>query len=677
MGGLWVAQSNFTKGELDPALIGRVDLEAFYQGVREATNVLSIPQGGLKKRPGMRFLGEAYGDGRLEQFSFNTEQNYLIVFTSLRMQVYKDGVLQTNINGSGLDYLSTPWTLAQVKEFDYIQSADTIIITHPSVEPKLIQRTSDTQWTVSSAPLTNLPQFDFNDASSPTPVSEIQLLNFNNENDGDRFKLSLDGVLTEEIAYSQSSSGATASNIQQALLELPNTGNTGISVVPGASTEYTVTFSGDSADNYDVMVGVTVFSKSTSFEIKTTTIQNGTSSKEDVWSVLRGWPNTCTFHESRLWFGGSASRPSTLWASRTNDLFNFDAGRARDDEGIDVTLFTDQVNAITSIISNRSLQVFTTGAEFYVPESPVTPSNIVVKPQTNLGSKRVRPVSLEGFTLFLQRTGKALYQFQFLDEFQSNESRSLSILAPHLINDPLQMAVSRGSSETDANYVYLVGSDGNITVFNTQALEGVQSFTRWITQGEVVSVAVVNDVLNAITKRNIEGGDVYYVEVADNTLNTDSSVYSVVNSDTLTGLDHLEGETVKVKADGAVQSDEVVVGGEIKIGREAVNIEAGLEYQPRIETMPFNTNLNNGPNAAQKKRIMRCAIQLFESNGVLVNGQQLSDKIISINQFDPPEPQTGFKRIYLSGWSLEAAVVISQSTPMPMTVLALDLEVKV
>ena len=677
MGGLWAAQSNFTKGELDPALIGRVDLEAFYQGVREATNVLSIPQGGLKKRPGMRFLGEAYGDGRLEQFSFNTEQNYLIVFTGLRMQVYKDGVLQTNINGSGLDYLSTPWTLVQVKEFDYIQSADTIIITHPSVEPKLIQRTSDTDWSVSSAPLTNLPQFDFNDALSPTPISEIQVLDFNNANNGDRFKLSLDGVLTEEIAYSQSSGPTTSSNIRQALLELPNTGNTGIDVVFIGPGEYRVTFSGDSADNYEAMVGVTVFSKSTDFEIITTTTQDGSSSKESVWSVLRGWPNTCTFHESRLWFGGSASRPSTLWASRTNDLFNFDAGRARDDEGIDVTLFTDQVNAITSIISNRSLQVFTTGAEFYVPESPVTPSNIVVKPQTNLGSKRVRPVSLEGFTLFLQRTGKALYQFQFIDEFQSNESRSLSILAPHLINDPLQMAVSRGSSETDANYVYLVGNDGNITVFNTQALEGVQSFTRWITQGEVVSVAVVDDVLNAITKRNIGGGDVYYVEVADNTLNTDSSVYSVVNSDTLTGLDHLEGETVKVKADGAVQGDEVVVGGQITIGREAVDIEAGLEYQPRIETMPFNTNLNNGPNAAQKKRIMRCAIQVFESNGVLVNDQQLSDKVMSINQFDPPEPQTGFKRIYLSGWSLEAAVVISQSTPMPMTVLALDLEVKV
>jgi len=679
MGGLWAAQSNFTKGELDPALIGRVDLEAFYQGVREATNVLSIPQGGLKKRPGMRFLGEAYGDGRLEQFSFNTEQNYLIVFTTLRMQVYKDGVLQTNINGSGLDYLSTPWTLAQVKEFDYIQSADTIIITHPSVEPKLIQRTSDTEWVISAAPLTNLPQFDFNDASSPTPVNEVQTIKFTNANDGDRFKLSLEGILTEEIVLNRSSTAATEESISQALLELPITGNSGITVAfQSASPDiYRITFSGESANDWDELSGTPIFTKSTDFEVISNTLAEGTSRKEDVWSVTRGWPNTCTFHESRLWFGGSLSRPSTLWASRTNDLFNFDAGRARDDEGIDVTLFTDQVNAITSIISNRSLQVFTTGAEFYVPESPVTPSNIVVKPQTNLGSKRVRPVSLEGFTLFLQRTGKALYQFRFLDEFQSNESRSLSILAPHLINDPLQMAVSRGSSETDANYVYLVGSDGNITVFNTQALEGVQSFTRWITQGEVVSAAVVNDALNAITKRSIGGGDAYYVEVADNTLNTDSSVYSVVNSDTLTGLDHLEGETVKVKADGAVQSDEIVVGGEIKIGREAVSIEAGLEYQPRIETMPFNTNLNNGPNAAQKKRIMRCAIQVFESNGVLVNNQQLSDKVMSINQFDPPEPQTGFKRIYLSGWSLEAAVVISQSTPMPMTVLALDLEVKV
>jgi len=679
VGGIWVASSNVTKGQLDPLLAGRIDLEAYYQGVREATNVLAIPQGGLKKRPGMQFLGAALGNGRLESFSFNVEQNYLLVFTASRMQIYKEGVLQTNINGSGNDYLAVPWTLAQIQEFDYIQSADTIIITQEDVEPRTITRTSDTAWAIATAPITNTPQYDFNDGSSPAPADEVQRIKFTNANDGDRFKLSLEGVLTEEIVLNRASTVSTREDIADALLALPNTANSGISVtfVSGSPDIYEITFSGDSANDWNELAGTPIFTKNASFEVISSTISDGTSRAEDVWSSGRGWPRTCTFHESRLWFGGSKSRPSTLWGGRVNDAFNFDIGRSRDDEAIDVTLATDQVNAVTGLLSNRSLQVFTSGAEFYVPESPITPANVAVKPQTNLGSKRVRPISIEGVTLFIQRTGKAIYQFQFVNDFQSNESRSISLLAPDLIKDPAQMASSKGTSESDANYVYLVSDDGIMTVLNTQSLEGVQAFTTWQTDGDIVSVAVVDDEVNLLVKRVIGGGDVYYVEKGNEDLNTDSSVSATVSSDTLTGLDHLNGETVKVKADGAVQLDGVVSGGQITIDHVATVIEAGLEYQPRIETLPLNIPLKNGPNAAQKKKIARVAVQLFESNGIIVSGERLADKTIGQDQFDAPTPQTGFKRIYLLGWSLEATVVISQDTPMPFTILALDLEVKV
>ncbi len=671
MGGIWSAQSNFTKGELDPLLLGRVDLESFYQGVQQATNVLSIPQGGMKKRPGTKYIATALGDGRLENFSFNVEQNYLLVFTPGQFQVFRDGLLQTTVTASTLS------SLAIINEFDYIQSADTIIITQENIRPQIIQRTSDTNWTIGNLSLSNIPQFDFDDGSSPTPVSEVQEIDFNFETNGDRFKISLDGVLTEEIAFSTTMS-VTGRNMVQALQELPNTGNSGISfnVVNEGARIVRITFAGDSADNYDKMVITPVFTANSSFQAAVTNVASGTSREENVWSTTRGWPRTCTFHEGRLWFGGSRSRPSTLWGSVVNDFFNFDAGRARDDQSIDVTLSTDQVNAVNGIISNRSLQIFTSGGEFAILESPITPSNVAVKPQTNLGSKRVRPVALEGLTMFLQRTGKALYQFQFLDEFQSNESRSLSLIAPHLINDPTQMAVSRGSDESDANYVYLVGNDGNLTVFNTQSFEGVQAFTRWTTDGDIKSVAVVDDIPYVLVQRN---GD-YHIDIADTSLNMDSAVVaSGYTGSTFSGLNHLEGRTVKVKVGGAVQSDKVVSSGSITFDRAADNesVEVGLSFTPVIQTMPLNLTLNNGANAAQKKRILRCAIRIDNSNGIIVNGERIADRTIGLDQFSPPVPQSGFQRIFLNGWSLDATVTITQDTPFPMTVLALDLEVKV
>ena len=670
MGGIWKAQSNFTKGELSPLLYGRTDLAMYYQAVQEATNVLSIPQGGLKKRPGTQYVDTQLGDGRLEAFSFSTEQNYLLVFTVNNMRGYLDGALQTPI--------ATPYdTIEKIREFDYIQSADTIIITHPEVEPQVIQRTSNVAWTINSAPFLNIPQFDFNDASSPTPTTEIQQINFAFFFNGNTFKLSLEGILTDEITYNSGDLGDTANQMAEELQRLPNTGSTGITtsvINPGGTIE--IQFAGASANDWNLLVVQAVNAPDPNAGTTTTRIQTGSSREEDVWSATRGWPRTCTFHESRLWFGGSQSRPSTLWGSRVGEPFDFDKGRARDDESIDVTLATDQVNAVTGIVSNRALQVFTTGAEFYIPQSPITPAGITVTPQTNLGSKRVRPVFIEGLTMFIQRTGNAVYQFQFLDEFQSNESRSMSLLAPHLINDPIQMYTSQGTSESDANYVYMVGSDGSLTVFNTQSFEGVQAFTRWQTEGKVQSVAVVDQTLYLLVERD----SVYDLDIVDNILNTDSAVYDPSFTGTVfTGLSHLNGKTVKVKLGGTAQSDQVVSGGQITLDREANNesVEVGLEYQPVIKTMPFNVDLNNGPNSAQKKRILRCAIRINESNGIIVNGQRLSDKQTGVNQFDPPAPQTGYKRIFLHGWSLEAQVTITQDTPFPMTVLALDLEVKV
>lgn len=672
----WSFQSNMNRGELDPLLTGRIDIQAYYNGLSTASNVLTIPQGGVKRRPGQDFLGTALGTGRLENFSFNVEQNYLLVFTDLKMQIYKDNILQTNINGSGNDFIDTPWSVDKVVDFDFIQSADTAIVTHVNILPQVITRTSDTDWTISAASLINVPKFNYNDAISPITAAETQDITFTLANEGDRYKIALEGILTDDIIFGGDDS-TNEEAIREALQSLPNTGSTGITVANTVSlVTYRVTFSSDSANPFKLSTVTAVITKDANFAGATVRITTGISRSEDVWSILRGWPKTCTFHEGRLYFGGSLSRPATIWGSNVNDFFNFDKGRARDDELIDVTLDTDQVNAIQSIFSNRSLQIFTSGAEFYVKESPVTPSNVSVTPQTNLGSRRVRPVSIDGVTLFPQRTGKVINQFVFVNEFQSNQTISISTLAAHLIKKPTELVASRGTESTDANYVYILNEDGSLTIFNTLASEDVQAFSTW-TSGLVRSVSVVSDRLYLLVEREVNSSTVFYIETESLTAFTDSAITTDVGgSATLSGLDHLEGETVDVKADGSYQGEFVVSGGQITITRTAETIEAGLSYTPLIKTMPLNVGLQNGPNAASKKKILRAAIKFFESNGILVNGQRLADKTMTLNQFDAPTPQTGLKRITLLGWSLEADIEITQTTPMPMTILSIGMEIK-
>ena len=92
------------------------------------------------------------------------------------------------------------------------------------------------------------------------------------------------------------------------------------------------------------------------------------SGYEDAWSNNRGWPVSATFHEGRLFFGGSGSLPSTLFGSKVGQFFNFKAAEGLDDDAIKITLATDSVNTIVGMRSGRDLQIFTTGAEFFIPQ---------------------------------------------------------------------------------------------------------------------------------------------------------------------------------------------------------------------------------------------------------------------------------------------------------------------
>lgn len=677
--GLFQAQSTLNRGELDPKTFGRIDLAQYYQGLATAKNVLCLPQGGVTKRPGTLYMFEleSPGNGRLETFTFNLEQTYLLIFQPEEMFVYKDGVYQTTV--------TTPYlSFEDIQEFDFIQSADTIIITHPDYQPQKITRSSDTVWTISIAvSLTNVPFWDYNDASSPTPTDEIQRITFTNVTNGDRFKLSFNGFLTDEIVHDTTDDGvSTAADMEKEINDLPNIIRESVEVEKFGTggLVFDITFQGQATWEWELIKVTPIYvGDATNWSATGSRTQAGSSRLEPAWSATRGFPRTCTFHEGRLFFGGTRSLPHTIFGSYVFDFFKFKTDKGLDDEPVQATLDTDQINAVEAIYSNRSLQIFTSGAEFYVPESPITPENLSVKRQTNIGSKRVRPVTLDGITIFAQRLGKGLYQFLYVDEQQANTSTSVSVLAPHLINDPIKLDIKRGTTTDDANYIYILNSDGNLTVFNTLAAEGVAGFTRWETDGFIENITVLDDLLYMVVRREINSQTKYYLEVEAPFFNTDCGKLIIGSGYTvIVGLEHLEGKTVKVKADGEVREDRVVTGGLIDIETPANVTEVGLDYNPVIKTMPLNVpNLQNGPNIALRKRILRVALNLYESVGVIVNGIRISDRTIGVNQFDPPEPQTGIRRVFIPGYSIEAQVTITQDTPYPMTILNIINEVKV
>ena len=669
-------QSSFTAGVLDPRLAARVNLKAYYEGAEKLDNALCIPQGGATRRPGLKYIATlASGDARLIPFSFNTEQTYMLAATNANIAVYKNDALLVNV---GISHTS-----AQLGEINWTQSADTLIITHRDVAPIKVVRdsTTETTWTVTTIPLTNIPQYDYADASSPTPVNEVQQVNLENTwVGGETFTLTL-GTYTTTTLTNNASTASTAIIIRDALRALANTSDDGITVAySGATNDYDVTFAGDDgAFDWDLM-SANIISGGGIISVTSTT--DGVTAEEDVWSATRGWPHTVTFFEGRMVFGGSKSRPQGIWMSVTNDFFNFDVGTGLPDEAIVATLDTDQVNEIRSLVPGRTLEIYTSGGEFIVTSSPSLPESFAVARQTSYGTASVRTSSIDGATLYVQRNGQSFREFIYSFSEDAHVSNSISQLSTHLINTPVDIDAARGTTTTDTNYVYLVNTAGDVVILNTLREQNIAAWSGpWTTNasGLFKRVGVLDTDAYFIIQRTINGSTVSYLEKLDYDYLVDSGLQIASHSSaTVSGLTHLEGETVKVKIGGAMQPDAVVSSGAITLERtpSAEAIEVGLGFNPTIKTLPVNDNFADGPTLNRKKRIVRCTINKYESLGIIVNGEVIPDRQLDVDTLDAvPQPNSETEEIFLSGWSEKAQVTITQENPVPMTILALDLEV--
>jgi hypothetical protein len=295
------------------------------------------------------------------------------------------------------------------------------------------------------------------------------------------------------------------------------------------------------------------------------------------------------------------------------------------------------------------------------------------------GSKPIPPKSIDGATFFVDRTGKAVREYIYTYTEEAYTSGTVSLLASHILNAPVDMDVLRGTPDDDSNYLYLVNGDGTVAVFNTLRSQEVGGWTLWQTNGTIESVAVVVDEVYFVVKRTIDGTDYRFIEELNKLHYTDCSVLQTYGTATATisNLDHLDGEECRVKADGAILPNATPSSGSITLNRTASEVEVGLDFDTQITTMPLNVDFQDGPILTRKKRLVRVVLDLYESLGVFVNGQRIPDRQFGAGILNTqPQPYTGIVEIYLNGWDRLAQVTISQQDPLPMMVIGLAIEVE-
>lgn len=621
-------KTTFTAGELSPELLGRSDLSAYDNGALALRNVFINPTGGVTRRAGLAYIDTLPGNGRLIAFEFNTEQNYLLAVTEGQINVYADGVLEETIEA--------PWTEEQIPHLAWTQSADTLLFTHPDVVPKKLTRDSGgwdlSDWTFFvDGNVTYQPYFKFADTQITITPSATT------------------GTITLTA-----SSGIFEAGHENTRLRI-----NGKEVL---ITDY---------DSATVVTGTV---------IQTLTGTSATIDwEEQAFSPVRGYPVTVAFHQDRLVIGGSRDMPNRLWFSKSGDLFNFDLGTGLEDEAIEFSILSDQVNAIRGIFSGRHLQVFTSGAEWMVTGDPLTPSAVQIRRQTRVGSvadRYIPPVNVDGATMFIARNEQEIQEFLYTDLEQAYRSTDLAVLGRHIIVNPIEQ-----DFDQKKRLLFIIREDGKFATFTMYRAENVGAWTMHSTQGNMKSVSVVGNDIYALVERD----ENYLIELFDETLNLDSALKGESDEpeDTWSGLDHLEGLTVSILADGFVHPDRTVVGGQITLDEPASDVQIGLSYAHIIEPLPPNMLGIGG--SSLKLRLVQAIFRLKDTAALQLDvGRGLKD--IPLRQLgedpilDEPLPLiSGDIKVRALGWQADRTRGlwrIEQDKPLPFTLLSVNTELK-
>ncbi|MGN1063065.1 MAG: hypothetical protein ACI4QM_01935 [Alphaproteobacteria bacterium] len=566
MTSIFTAKTNFTAGELSHDLLGRVDLKAYDNGAFELKNVFIEPTGGVKRRPGLKHIDQLAKTGRLICLEYSANEPYIVLLQDEEVKIYhEDTCIAT---------LPSPYTEAQLKTLRWCQSEDTLLLTHPDIPPKRLEKVNDT-WQLSD--FTFLvedecilaPYHKFCDAAVTVKSSAI----------------------TGSVTLTTSADFFEERHI-----------NTLLKIADGYALITAVTSA--------TVAQATIKKKLVTDGDNTAALEPTRSFYEPAFSEQFGWPVCVAFYQSRLIFGGSKKLPNTLWFSQSADITNFELGEGYDSHAIEFTMMSDQSNAICALYAGRHLQIFTTSAEWMVSGDPLTPTNIQLRRQTQVGSpyeRFVPPIGVDGATIFPAANGHEIREFLFADIEQAYQATDLSILASHLIDNPQDQTYDKHN-----RLAYIVMQNGHLAVLCSLRAEDLQSWTEIITKGNFISVCMAGPRAYFVIER--EG--VYSLECFDETYQMDNAF--IQTSDATTDVfyvpDYLRDKQIKVMADGIVLPDETIHSDTLQLSTEASYVEMGLGYQHIISPLPPSVGASNAMAPVSACRLVKAVFRVIDTN---------------------------------------------------------------
>jgi len=705
MGKFTTIQQRFTQGEIDPAMIARDDVDKYYGALATACNILTLPQGGFKRRPGLQHIDRVLGGSLTKIDGGSITETAPNGGTASNASDQNDGtsLITTTTIGTTNPYVVVHYDLGSLQDLGTLYLYGFALSAGSSDEFFLQASTNNSVWfdageaisvtdaakdysrrvhgsfryvrlaRVGSTNLSATATLTGLDVTTEAGTSTTRCLNFE-FNVEQTYKMI---VSDKNIAIYQGTTYLIDIYIPEltsdrlAVIDWENSADTLLIFHPDFLT---ITIQRSGANDVWA-VGTVTYTNIPTFDFG--------SGAEAIWSVTRGYPRHGRFYQGRLWIDGGKSRPSVIYSSNVNDFYNFSPGAALDDEAIGP--LTSGFDDIEAIYPGRNLMIFTGSAEYIIPQTfgePITPTTAVMTSQSSIGSEEgFRPQEVEGGVMYVQRQGASIQEFLYNDGQRAFDNNFVSIFSSHLIKNPVDFALRKATSTEEGAYLLLVKGNGKLTVANILRSQAISSFVEAETEGSFKSCGVDVADMYFVVEREIDGNTVNWLERFNNDHYMDASKRFTTGlpTDTFSGLEHLEAESCNILADGAILQNETVSEGSVTIDRDAdTSLEVGLNFMPIVVDLPASTDTRTGQSVIGiKKSIDEITLRLKDTSDIIVNG-----KLISFRGFGPsgggspldiqPAIFTGVKKMLgWRGWTEDAQVTITQTDPLPMTVLSI------
>jgi hypothetical protein len=728
-------QNNFSGGEVSPLIWGRVDSDRYRLSLATCLNFIPLIQGGLIRRSGTYYVAEVKDSSkqvRLVPFEFSTTQAYIIEFGDQYIRFYRNnGQIESS---PGVAYeVSTPYLEADLFQLKFTQNADVLYIAHPSYAPRKLSRVAHTNWTLSTIDFLDGPYLPQNvGATTLTPSATsgnititASSATFASTDVGRLVRIKHSS--TWGYATVQSNFGATtAATIWRLGVWSATTGYPSCLTFHedrlffGGATGAPQRIDGSVSSDYENFAptdtsGTVVASNAVGF----------TLNANDV-NVLR-WLSS----DEKGLLAGTVGGEWIVRAASINEALsptNVTAKRATSYGSANVQPV--QVGKAALFVQRagkklRDMQYYYDVDGFRAADMTLLSEHITEGGITQLAFQKepqqiVWAVRGDGALLGMtyerdEESLKVGWHRHFIggygDAAQGNAVvESVAVIpAADGTRDELWVSVKRHINGGVVRYVEYMnkifqGSDAHedaffvdsgltydnpLTITNiTQANPAVVTSTsHGLSNGDKVKLSEVSGMTE------VNGLSYLVANVTANTFelttmagaNVNSTSYSAYVSGgearkkvtTISGLDHLEGETVSILADGAVLPDQVVDTGAITLTVPSAVVHIGFGYNSDGKMLRLEAGAQDGTALGKTRRIHRIGFYLYRSLGLdfgmdFDNLTSIKFRSSSDPMGSPPSLFTGIKSEEASfDYDSENQICWRQSQPLPCTILAI------